>query len=89
MGTVFLRSLMRSQLRLSLALLAGLALVLGAVPVLGAVSPRLLHDRVGPVPVPWLVLAVAAFPAMLAAGVWYVRAAERTEAQFEDLVRRR
>jgi hypothetical protein len=58
-GALYLRSLIRSQLRLSFVVLAGL---------------------------PWLVLGVLVFPAMVGAAAWYVRAVERTERQFVDLV---
>ncbi len=85
-GAVFLRSLVRSQLRLSVAVLTGLALVIGALPVLGALSPRLVALRVAGLPLAWLVLAVLVFPALALGAAWYVRAAERTEQQFVDLV---
>jgi hypothetical protein len=85
-GSLYLRSLIRSQLRLSFVVLAGLGLAIGLLPVLAVVSPRLINVRVLGVPLPWLVLGVLVFPAMVGAAAWYVRAVERTERQFIDLV---
>lgn len=88
-GGVYLRSLVRSQLRLSVTVLIGLGLLIGALPLVGAVSPELFSVRVLGVPLPWFVLAVLVFPALFVGGAWYVRAAERTERRFVDLVERR
>lgn len=85
-GALYLRSLIRSQLRLSFVVLAGLGLAIGLLPVLAVVSPKVVHVRVLGLPLPWLVLGVLVFPAMVGAAAWYVRAVERTEQQFIDLV---
>ncbi|MFC9279832.1 hypothetical protein [Streptomyces collinus] len=69
---------MRRQMRTALTATALLALSLGLLPltlrVLGLTGTR--PDA--PLAV-WLVLGVAPYPALLAAGIWYVRRAERNE----------
>ncbi|MET8584537.1 hypothetical protein ABZX39_27210 [Streptomyces collinus] len=70
--------LMRRQMRAALTATVLLALSLGLLPltlrVLGPDGTR--PDA--PLAV-WLVLGVAPYPALLAAGIWYVRRAERNE----------
>ncbi|UJA11736.1 hypothetical protein [Streptomyces collinus] len=70
--------LMRRQMRAALTVTALLALSLGLLPLtlrlIGPAGPR--PDA--PLAV-WLVLGIAPYPALLAAGVWYVRRAERNE----------
>ena len=88
-GALYLRSLMRAQRRLSFVVLAGLLLAIGLLPVLAVVSPKIARVRVLDAPLPWVVLGVLVFPAMVGAAAWYVRAVERTERQFVDLVERR
>jgi len=41
------------------------------------------------VPLPWLVLGLLIYPALIALGWYAVRSAERTERDFLELVRRR
>ncbi|MFJ7152417.1 hypothetical protein ACIQVT_30210 [Streptomyces sp. NPDC100445] len=72
------RSLMRRQLRAALTATALLAAPLGLLPVLlRLLPPAGASPRVPPVP--WLLLGVAPYPALLGIGVWYVRRAERNE----------
>jgi putative solute:sodium symporter small subunit len=86
---VLLASLIAAQLRLSL--LAG-ALVLGIVvgiPVLLLAVPALQEVTVARVPVGWLALAVGVFPAVIVTGWLYIRAAERYERRYRELVESR
>jgi len=87
-GTVFVRTLVRSQLGHAASVLAGMVVVIGALPLVAALLPGVLSVRILGVPLAWAFLAGAAFPLIFAAGAWYVRAAERTEQQFVDLVER-
>lgn len=82
---VYLRSLLRVQRRLALSVLAAVAVPLAAVPVVFAVVPALSSYRVVGLPLPWLVLGLAVHPLLFAAGAWYVRRAERAEADFAEL----
>jgi hypothetical protein len=86
LGEVYMRSLMRSQLRLAVGVLALLALTLGLLPLLFATVPWLQGARLLGVPLAWLVLGLVAYPLLLGLAVFYVRRAERNERAFHDLV---
>ncbi|UER55594.1 DUF485 domain-containing protein [Kineosporiaceae bacterium SCSIO 59966] len=88
-GEVFMRSLVRTQRRLALATLAAFALTVGALPLLFAVAPALRTAQVLGVPVPWLLLGLLVYPFVAVVAWAYVRAAERAERDFTDLVDRR
>lgn len=86
LGEVYVDSLMRSQLRLSLVVLAALAFTLGLVPLVLHLVPAVGRIVVLGVPVPWVILTVVAFIEIVLLGVFYVRRAERNEAAFSDLL---
>lgn len=86
LGEVYITSLMRSQLRLALVIVAVLALTLGALPVLFHLVPAIGRLSVLGVPLPWLLLSVVAFGEILGLGWFYVRQAERNEDNFSDLL---
>lgn len=88
-GEVYLRSLVRTQLRLGLGVLGAFGLTVCALPLLFAVAPALRTAEVLGVPLPWLLLGVGAYPVIGLAAWAYVRAAERAERDFADLVQRR
>jgi hypothetical protein len=88
-GEVYTRSLLRTQLRIGLSAVALTVLGIGALPLLFAVEPQLTGVRVLTVPLPWLLAGVAVYPLLVGVGWWYVRAAERAEREFADLVERR
>jgi hypothetical protein len=88
-GEVYTRSLVRTQLRIGLSAVALTLLGIGALPVLFALEPQLAVVRVLTVPLPWLLAGVAVYPLLVGVGWWYVRAAERAEREFADLVERR
>jgi len=85
-GAVYLRALVRTQLRLGLATVALVVVPLAVLPLLFGLVPALGSLRLGPAPLWWLLLGFLVYPAILGAGWWYVRQAERNEAQFTDLV---
>jgi hypothetical protein len=88
LGQVYVGSLMRAQMRLGLVGAGLAALLLGGLPLLFAIDPRTLHVHVFGIPLPWLLLGVVVYPA-LCLGAWlYVRAAERNESDFTDIVNR-
>lgn len=89
LGEVYVRSMMRAQLRLALFLLATLGLLFGGLPLLLALAPSLQTERVLGLPLPWLLLGVAVYPVLTAAGWLYVHQAERNERDFSTLVQRR
>lgn len=86
LGEVYMRSLLRAQLRLSLSVIAVLALALGSMPLLFAAIPGLGNVRVFTVPLPWLLTGVSIYPLLLSVAWWHVQAAERAERQFAAIV---
>ncbi|EWT03121.1 membrane protein [Intrasporangium oryzae NRRL B-24470] len=86
LGEVYITSLMRSQLRLALLVVAVLGLTLGALPLLFDLVPAVGRLAVAGIPLPWLLLSVVAFAEIWVLGWLYVRQAERNEATFSDLL---
>lgn len=86
LGEIYLRSLVREQLRLALGCLAALAISVGSLPLLFWLLPGHAEIRVLRVPLPWLLLGMAVYPLLALLGWLYVRAAERNEDDFADLV---
>lgn len=89
LGEVYMRSLIRSQLRLAGTALAVMVLVLAALPLLFAWQPALSAVRVVGVPLPWLLIGVLVYPALTGGAAWLARAADRAERDFGDIVERR
>ncbi|GAB3594471.1 hypothetical protein GCM10027446_18440 [Angustibacter peucedani] len=87
-GEVYMRSLLRSQLRLALSVLAATGVLLGGLPLLFAAVPAVADAHVLGIPLPWLLLAVLAYPLLWLACRYYVRQAERNEAEFADVLER-
>jgi hypothetical protein len=86
LGEVYISSLMRSQLRLAVVVLAVLASTLGLLPLVLRAVPAVAEVRLLGVPLPWLLLTVAAFSEIILLGWFYVRRSERNEADFSDLL---
>jgi hypothetical protein len=86
LGEVYMHSLIQSQLRLALAVIAGAAVVLGGIPLLFALVPATRTADVFGLPLPWLLLGVAVYPVVYVAARVYVRHAERIEAEFTEFV---
>jgi len=88
-GEIFMRSLMRSQLRLALTTLTLLVITVAAWPALFALFPSLRRAHVVGMPLPWLVLGVAVYPVLIALGWAHARRAEHHEQVFGELLDRR
>jgi hypothetical protein len=88
LGQVYLRSLMRAQLGLGLLVLAVVGVLLLGLPLVFAAVPELARITAFGLPLPWLLLGVVVHPALIAAGWFYVRQAERNESEFAELVGR-
>lgn len=86
LGALYLRSLMRAQLRLALGILTLLATLVGGLPLLFRVAPGLAGTSVLGVPLAWTLLGFAVYPVLLGLGWAYVRRAERNERAFIDMV---
>jgi hypothetical protein len=89
LGEVYMRSLMRTQLRLALGVAALLAVTVGMVPVLFLLVPASKTVTILGIPLPWLLLGLLVYPYLLLVARWYVRRAERNEQAFSDLVEHR
>ena len=85
-GEVYIRSLMRTQLRSALLILALLIGSVGALPVAFAYVDGFGDLRLWGVPLAWIILGVGTYPVLWALGWLYVRRAERAEQAFARLV---
>ncbi len=81
-------SLLRTQLRLALAVLATVLVPLGLLPLIFRAFPAIGELMLGPLPVPWLILGVGVYPLLVLVGWRYIRQAERNEAEFARIVSR-
>ncbi len=87
-GELLVRSLVRAQLLLALKLLTVLAVLIGGLPLMFALAPGTRDVVVLGLPLPWLVLGVLVYPALVLGGLVHLRLAERHERDFTDLVER-
>lgn len=87
-GEVYVRSLVRSQLRLAVLVCGAVGVLLGGLPLLFLLWPGVERVHVLGLPLPWLLLGVLVYPLLIAAAGYYVRHAERNERDFSDLVGR-
>ena len=89
LGEVYMRSLIRSQRRLAVTVCGGVGVLLVGIAMAGALAPRFALVRVLGIPLPWLLLGVLIYPALIVLAAYAVRQAERNEQAFTDLVRKR
>ena len=87
-GEVYMRSLIRSQLRLALVVLFTLMLSIGIMPIIFIMFDSVTLFRVLGIPLPWWILGVVVYPFLLVLGWLYTRQAERAERDFAALVER-
>lgn len=88
LGEIYLRALLRSQLRLALRTVLALVLTVGALPVLFHLFPGLGDHHVLGMPVPWVVLAFGCYPVLVLLAWRHIRLAERHEDDFAQVVER-
>lgn len=86
LGEVYVTSLMRAQMRLSLVVTGGVGVAVGILPLFLTLVPALGELRVGPVPLSWLLVGVMLYPFLLLVARSYTWAAERVERDFGELV---
>jgi hypothetical protein len=86
LGEVYMSSLLRAQLRLAAVVLVVLAGTVGAIPLAYWLFPALDGVRLLGMPLAWVLLGFAVYPVLVGLGWFYVRAAERTERHFAELV---
>ena len=85
-GEVLLASLRRSQLRLAISIATVFVAILALSPLVYASIPAWHDTVVMGVPVLWLILGFGVFPLIILLGWIHVRATERYEQQFSDLI---
>jgi uncharacterized membrane protein (DUF485 family) len=88
LGEIYLRTLLRAQLRLGLSTLAVLGLTVGMLPLLFALAPAVMSHHVLGMPVSWGLLAFGCYPWLVLLAWRYVRRAERNERAFARVVER-
>ncbi|MCU1511179.1 MAG: hypothetical protein JWO34_1019, partial [Arthrobacter sp.] len=84
-GQVFVRSLIRSQLRLALVVACGFLLILLAFPLLLGLVPGLADSTIAGLPFDWVLLGAGIYPVIGLSAWLYVRTAARNEARYRDL----
>lgn len=84
-ATVYVRSLIRSQLRLAIVCATGFVVSLGMLWLVLAAAPALDGVVIAGAPVSWLLLAFGAYPAIIAFAVIFVAASTRNEAGYRSL----
>ena len=89
LGEVLVRGLIRTQLGLAVRLSVLVGVLFGVQPLLFSLAPGLARVEVAGLRLPWLLLGVLAYPLVVGVAWTYVRAAERNEQDFADLVNRR
>jgi hypothetical protein len=85
-GEVYMRSLVRLQLRLAIGICLIFAVLLGGLPILFTLEPGLSTTTLLGVPLPWLLLGIVVYPVLVVTAWFYVRQAERNERDFSELV---
>jgi hypothetical protein len=88
LGELYMSSLLRAQLRLATLVLLAVGVLVAGLPLLFLLVPGLVHVQVLGMPLSWVLLAFAVYPFFVLAGWLYVRAAERNERDFADVVER-
>lgn len=88
LGEVWMRALLRTQLRLAVTVTGVVMGLLGSLPLVFRLLPEVRSTGLLGLPVPWLVLGVLVYPLLVAAAWLFVRQAERNERDFADLVTR-
>ena len=88
LGEIYMASLLRAQLRLAGVVLVIVAVLVAGLPVLFTLFPVLMELRLFGMPLPWVLLGFAVYPFLVVVGWVYVRAAERNERDFTDVVER-
>jgi len=85
-GRIFIRSLIRSQLRLALVVACGFLIILAVIALFLVYGPGVAETRVAGIPLDWLVLGAGIYPVIGLSAWLYNRAAARNEARYRDLV---
>jgi Protein of unknown function, DUF485 len=88
LGEIYMTSLLRAQLRLAALVIVAVVVFIGGLPLAFRLVPTVMDTEVLGMPLSWVLLAFAVYPLLFLLGWLYVRAAERTEQDFADVVER-
>lgn len=84
-GAVYVRSLIRSQLRLAIVCAVGFVVATAVFAIGVALLPAIDEALIAGVPVSWLLLGLGVYPLAITVAALYVRAATRNEARYRSL----
>jgi hypothetical protein len=87
-GEIYMASLLRAQLRLASLVISTVGVLVAGLPFFFWIFPGLTKVHLFGMPLPWVLLGFAVYPFFLVVGWVYVRAAERNEHDFTDVVER-
>jgi putative solute:sodium symporter small subunit len=85
-GDLYLQSLMRSQLGLSLRVLTVFVTLFLGLPLLFYFEPNLSRYKVFDVSVPWFILGIGLYPVLIGLAWIYNRSANRIDDEFIGLL---
>jgi hypothetical protein len=88
LGDIYMTSLLRAQLRLASVVIVTVGVLVTGLPFLFWLFPGVTALHVLGMPLPWVLLGFAVYPFFVLVGWLYVRAAERNERDFTDVVER-
>jgi len=82
---VYVRSLIRSQLRVAIVTAGSFAFLLAATTAALAFVPEVRAATAGGIPIVWIVLGAGVYPVVLVVAALFVRATERNEKRYRSL----
>lgn len=85
-GAIYVRSLLRAQLRLAAGILVVLGLLAGGLPLAFWLWPGVANATFFGVPSSWAILGFGVYPLLCLLGWLFIRGAERNERSFSDVV---
>ena len=84
-SAVYVRSLIRAQLRVAVVAAATFAVLLAATTAALTFVPQIRAATVVGIPIVWVVLGAAVYPLVLVVAILFVRAADRNEKRYRSL----
>lgn len=87
-GEIYVRALLRTQLRQAIGTLVLLAGTVGVLPLAFHLFPALTERQALGMPLSWVLLAFGCYPVLILLAWRYVRASERNEDEFVHVVER-
>ncbi len=88
LGEVYMSSLLRAQGRLAAQVLLTVLVLVGGLPLALELVPGMGEVMVLGMPLSWVLLGFGVYPFLFGLAAFYVRAAERNERDFTDVVER-